>query len=313
MIFIVVVTAFLAYLNIGSSDIKGSVENMNTNNIDSLIDESEILSGGPGKDGIPSIDNPQFVSLAEANFLNDDDIGLGLVVDGDVRFYPYQILVWHEIVNDIIAGVPVAVTYCPLCRTGVVYNRRVDGEVLEFGVSGKLWQSNLLMYDRNSNTDAESLWSQVLGTAVVGPRSGQKLKIVRSDTVRFGDWKKEYPNTKILSKETGVLRAYGTDPYGSYYESEDVSFGANFSDGRLHPKEFVLGIEVKGEFKAYPLGELNVGVTVDSFAGSEILIEKSSIDEVVIKDKNTGEHVPHIGSFWFAWLAVHPTTELYKK
>ncbi|MEX0690078.1 MAG: DUF3179 domain-containing protein, partial [Candidatus Paceibacterota bacterium] len=213
-----------------------------TDGVKHSIPLDEILSGGPGKDGIPSIDNPKFIPISEADFLESSDPGLGLTVNGESRFYPYKILVWHEIVNDSIAGEPVLVTYCPLCATGIVFDRRIDGEVQEFGVSGRLWQSNLLMYNRAKNEDEESLWSQVLGEAVLGTHTSKKLSIVRSDIVRFGDWKKAHPNTLVLSKDTGAFRNYGGDPYGDYYTSESVSFGATFNDTRLHPKALVHGI-----------------------------------------------------------------------
>ncbi|QSH39116.1 DUF3179 domain-containing protein [Candidatus Kaiserbacteria bacterium] len=278
------------------------------------IPEDEILSGGPGKDGIPSIDEPKFISVEKATFLDDDDFGMG-IVHGDVaRFYPFQILVWHEIVNDVlpvngsVEELSVAVTYCPLCRTGVTYERRVDDEVVEFGVSGKLWKSNLLMYNRTNNEDNESLWSQVLGRAVTGVHTGKRLTIVPSDTVKFGDWKKQYPETQVLSKDTGAIRIYGRDPYGDYYTNRDVSFGATFSDARLHPKEYVLGVEHEGNFKAYVADSLPVGVTTDTFAGETITITKSEIGEVRMNIGDTP--FSYIGGFWFSWLAVHPETEL---
>jgi len=269
------------------------------------IPDSEILSGGPGKDGIPSIDEPKFIPVEEASFLEGDDFGLGLTVGDTARFYPYQVLVWHEIVNDTVAGVPLAVTYCPLCRTGVTYERKIEGEVVEFGVSGKLWKSNLLMYNRSK---PESLWSQVLGRAVKGPHTGTRLSIYPSDTVKFSDWKKAHPNTQVLSRDTGAFRAYGNDPYGDYYTNTDVSFGATFDDSRLHPKEFVLGVEHKGKFKAYVADTIAVGETSDEFAGETIAINKTPAGEVRMF---IGEQsLPYIGGFWFSWLAVHPNTEL---
>jgi len=267
----------------------------------------EILSGGPSKDGIPSIDDPKFVSASGANFLKADDVGLGLSLNGEERFYPYQILVWHEIVNDRVGDTPVLVTYCPLCATGIVFKREVEGVEQEFGVSGRLWKSNLLMYNRG---EEESLWSQVLGEAVVGEHTGQKLEIVRASTVRWGDWKKEHKGTKVLSKDTGALRVYGQDPYGDYYTSESVSFGATFSDTRLHPKAFVLGVELDGVFKAYDKEALVEGETKDTIAGKEVLITKNAIGEVAMSV--AGVELPYAGGFWFSWLAVHPETELYK-
>ncbi len=272
------------------------------------IPESEILSGGPAKDGIPSIDNPQFVSAKETTFITPDEFGIGLAVGNETKFYPFKILVWHEIVNDSIAGVPVAVTYCPLCRTGVVYKRTVEGREVEFGVSGKLWKSNLLMYNRG---EKESLWSQVLGEAVVGPYTGQKLEIVSSDTVTFGNWKKEHPNTLVLSEDTGVSRPYGRDPYGDYYTSEEVSFGAEFNDTRLHPKAYVVGIHIGDVYKAYPTDTLPTGETKDTVGGKDIIINKTNSGEIRITSNNN--EVKHIGGFWFSWLAVHPNTLLWEK
>lgn len=273
------------------------------------IPESEILSGGPGKDGIPSIDDPEFVSIKEADFLDDGDIGMGIVVGDDIRFYPFQVLVWHEIVNDTVGGIPLAVTYCPLCRTGVTYERRLNGETIEFGVSGLLWKSNLLMYNRTNDPEDESLWSQVLGRAVLGAHTGTRLAIYPSDTVLYGDWKEKYPDTKVLSRDTGHFRLYGTDPYGNYYTNRDVAFGASFKDERLHPKEYVLGVEHNGQFKAYVVDALPVGTTRDEFAGQTVTIEKSAAGEVrMFLGSNP---LPFIGGFWFSWVEVHPETELW--
>lgn len=293
----------------GSTGITVDTSNK-VNEVFEEIPDSEILSGGPGKDGIPSIENPKFVSVKKTSFLNDDDIGTALQVGDEARFYPFQILVWHEIVNDVVGGIPLAVTYCPLCFTGITFERTLDGKVTEFGVSGMLWKSNLVMYDRTANVDDESLWSQVLGRAIKGPRTGERLTIYPSDTIKFGEWSKAHPDGSVLSRDTGTFRLYGTDPYGGYYTNRDVSFGASFSDTRLHPKEFVLGIEIDGKFKAYVSDALPVGTTNDSFAGKTITIEKSEASEVSITAD--GKPLPHIGGFWFAWLEVHPATELYE-
>lgn len=282
-----------------------------TDGVKHSIPLDEILSGGPGKDGIPSIDAPSFISVKEADkFLEGSDPGIGLAVVGESRFYPYRILVWHEIVNDRVAGEPVLVTYCPLCATGIVFERIVDGMEEEFGVSGKLWQSNLLMYNRSGDAQDESLWSQVLGRAVVGAHTGKKLAIVPSDIVRWGEWKKVHPDTKALSTKTGAFRDYARDPYGDYYTSESVSFGANFRDTRLHPKALVVGIELLGAYKAYAVDALPEGETADTFAGKSVRITKDAAGRIEIRAD--GERVPHIPSFWFSWLAVHPETELFK-
>ena len=275
---------------------------------------NEILSGGPPKDGIPSIDDPKFISAKDAeDFLSDESVGLGVSLLGEYRFYPYQILVWHEIVNDTIGDTPVLVTYCPLCATGVVFDRRVNGVEQEFGVSGLLWQSNLLMYNRTGDPETESLWSQVLGEAVLGPETGDKLGILRSDTVRFNEWRDAHPDTKVLSRDTGTFRTYGIDPYGDYYTDRSVSFGATFNDDRLHPKAFVIGIEINGRFKAYAEEDLPVGTTRDTFAGEDISIEKNNMGQIDVFAGSDKQPIETIDGFWFSWLAVHPDTELYTK
>lgn len=284
-----------------------------TNGTKHSIPLEEILSGGPGKDGIPSIDAPAFWSKTEADdFLGSDDPGIGLTLAGESRFYPYRILVWHEIVNDTVGGKPVLVTYCPLCATGIVFERLVDGVPQEFGVSGRLWQSNLLMYNRAGTEKEESLWSQVLGEAVVGIHTGAKLTIVPSDITRWSDWKKAHPETTVLSTDTGASRNYGRDPYGDYYTSESVSFGATFRDTRLHPKALVHGIELKGKFKAYSDEALKAagGEIKDSFAGAAIRAIPTNGGGVRFEAE--GKPLPSIPGFWFSWIAVHPETELYQ-
>jgi hypothetical protein len=321
LIIIVVVAGFLFFRNANQFPIPMEEKNIKespsygkiiiTNGVKHSIPLDEILSGGPGKDGIPSIDDPKFISTKDADaYLTDTDVGLGLELNGIERFYPYQVLVWHEIVNDTIENERVLVTYCPLCATGIVFDPKVNGEAQEFGVSGNLWQSNLLMYNRTANEADESLWSQVLGEAVLGISTGEKLKILPADTVQYGAWKKAHPDTEVLSRETGAIRNYGRDPYGNYYTDESVSFGATFNDDRLHPKTFVLGIEIDGKFKAYRRESLKVGVTEDTFAGKNIKIEKD--ESGVVKISEGGEPISHIDGFWFSWLAVHPDTKLLK-
>lgn len=302
-ILLLIVIGLWAYKNLNQFPIV-------TDSVNHSIPLDEILSGGPPKDGIPSIDNPKFVSTTDADvFLEADSVGLGITYKDESRFYPYNILVWHEIVNDTFGGDPLLITYCPLCATGVVFDRRVNGTPEEFGVSGRLWQSNLLMYNRATNPNDESLWSQILGEAVLGEHTGDRLAIIPSDTVRYSDWKKAHPDTTVLSQETGANRDYGRDPYGNYYSDETVGFGATFNDDRLHPKAFVLGVEIDGQFKAYKKEALPKGTITDTFAGQEIQIETSDIGEVRMFIGN--DELPYIGGFWFSWLAVHPDTELF--
>ena len=280
-----------------------------TNGVKHSIPLDEIVSGGPGKDGIPSIDAPRFIDTRTADqWMNADDPGLGIEMNGAARFYPYRILVWHEIVNDTVKGTPILVTYCPLCRTGIVFDPVVNGVAMEFGVSGKLWQSNLLMYNRATNSANESYWSQVLGEAVKGPHTGIELDVLESDTMTYKNWKQTHPNTKVLSRKTGTRRDYSRDPYEGYYESERVMFG-KVTDNRLHPKTVVLGIEVDGSHKAYPVSALPVGTTHDTLEGTPVTITKTETGEIRIK--RDGETLSYIRGFWFSWVAAHPDSHLW--
>ena len=224
-----------------------------------IVPLDQIVSGGPPPDGIPSIDNPKFVNVQDAaNFLSDSDLVLGLNINSDIRAYPLVILVWHEIVNDKVGGIPVAVTYCPLCFTNQVFNSTVgNNQILKFGTSGKLYNSNLVMYDRTS----KSLWSQALGQGIVGKYAGQKLQRIPFDIAYWKDWKQLYPNSKVLSKNTGFSRPYGADPYGDYYTSDQLYFPVSNHDNRLGLKEKIIGLDNDGgagkeQYKAYKLQQI---------------------------------------------------------
>ena len=314
-----------------------------------IVPLNEIVSGGPPQDGIPSIDNPKFVSVSEADkFLQDADQVVGLNVNGDIRAYPLQILVWHEIVNDNVGGTPVAVTYCPLCFTNQVFNRTVDGQTVEFGTSGKLYNSNLVMYDRNSN----SLWSQALGQAIVGKQAGLKLDRIPFDVAFWREWKQLYPDTNVLSRDTGSNRPYGADPYGSYYSNNDLFFPVSNKDDRLELKEIIVGLENGGQFKAYKLQQIQDTRVINDRIGDKSLalfslypfmvrVFDSTLDgqklefqynknSSKITDKQTGSEwnfdgigtagpmkgkhllrLPYDEGFWFEWVAFHPKTALY--
>ncbi|MBI2057565.1 MAG: DUF3179 domain-containing protein [Candidatus Yanofskybacteria bacterium] len=271
-----------------------------------------ILGGGPPKDGIPSIDRPKFIPISEASKqLSDTEPGLALEIGNVNRFYPFQILVWHEIVNDTIGGKRVLVTYCPLCLSGIVFNPVVAGEQVEFGTSGKLWNSNLVMYDRKT----DSLWSQILGEAIVGKMTGTRLEVLPSDQIRFGDWRKLHPNGEVLSRDTGATRFYGQDPYGDYYTTSGTFFPVDKKDSRLSEKEFILGIVVNGKAKAYwPPAIKKAGRVEDIFQGKTIVAQyEKDIDAVrLFEKKSDGELLRINPAFWFSWAATHPNTELLK-
>lgn len=273
-----------------------------------LIHPDKLRSGGPPKDGIPSIDKPKYVNLSGVDWIKDTELVLAIKYKGVKRVYPLQILVWHEIVNDKIAGDSVLITYCPLCGSGIAYERKINGKEVEFGTTGKLYNSNLVMYDRATDT----YWTQIDGLAIIGPLTGSKLKPISIDTVVWRDWKKQHPDSQVLSKETGYSRQYGTDPYGSYYEDSFLFFPVNATDNRVHPKTVIFGVEVNGTYKAYRENDLKNKTTItDTVGGVKIQLHRDSAGTVTIKETKTGKEIVKERDFWFAWYAFHPSTELY--
>ena len=244
---------------------------LKTNQAKSLVPLHEIISGGPPPDGIPPIDRPSFVASNEADrWLKPKEPVLSVVVSGDARAYPLQILIWHEIVNDVVGGTPVAATYCPLCNSGIVFDRRFEGRLLDFGTSGKLYKSDLVMYDRQTH----SLWAQMEGRAIVGDLAGAKLSVLPANTLAYGDWREVFPRGKVLSRETGVSRRYGLNPYEGYDErnrSPFLFFGQ--LDRRLAPKERVVGITLGAGARAYPFSPLTMRkVIADALDGRPLVI-----------------------------------------
>ncbi|MFB5600003.1 MAG: DUF3179 domain-containing protein [Nitrososphaeraceae archaeon] len=241
----------------------------------------KIVSGGPPQDGIPSIDNPKFQSVDEADkILEDSELVVGLDINGDIRAYPLQILVWHEIVNDVVGGKPVAVTYCPLCFTNQVFNRTLsDGSTVEFGTSGKLYNSNLVIYDRKSN----SLWSQALAEGIVGEYSGVELERIPFDVAYWKEWKKLYPESKVLSRDTGSVRPYGADPYGDYYTNDLILFPVANDDKRLGLKEIIIGLENENQYKAYRLQDIEAKKAINDVIGQNTKIALVSLEPFMVR------------------------------
>ena len=203
---------------------------------------SEFRSGGPGRDGIPPIDKPRTVSQQEADdFLDDREPVLVVEQGRAVRAYPIQILIWHEIVNDELGGRPIAVTYCPLCNSSVVFDRRVDSRVLTFGTTGNLRKSDLVMWDRQT----QSWWQQLSAEAVVGELSGERLDVLASQTLSWADFRRSFPAGDVLSRDTGFERDYGANPYAGYDERDSQPFLFDGqTDDRLAAKEHVIAIFV---------------------------------------------------------------------
>jgi hypothetical protein len=299
----------------------------------------EITWGGVLVDGITSLDNPKMIAANDANYLLDDDLVFGVEINGDIRAYPLRIMGWHEMFNDTIGGVPVALAYCTLCGAGILFETQVEGRdtPLVFGSSGLLYRSNKLMFDR----ETKSLWNQFTGEPVVGPlvQTDIKLKIRPNTITTWADWKAKHPNTKVLSLETGYARNYGSGvTYQAYFASPDLMFPAVVGDEKLvKRKDYIFGIRDVGAAKAWPIkafvsqpvindrvGLKNVVLIGDAntrtvrayerdqgetFAQSEqgVLISKTSDwvlneDFLVSKDgKNKRSRVPGHVAFWFAW------------
>lgn len=276
----------------------------------SLIPVHEIKDGGPPRDGIPSIDKPKFLNTLKTNLKNSDRV-LGVQLNGVAKAYPVNILNYHEIVNDSFGDDPVVVTYCPLCGSGIVFDALVSGKAKTFGVSGLLYNSDMLLYDR----ETESLWPQLKYQAISGPLVGEKLELINTSNTSWKAWKDKYPNTLVLSEDTGFKRDYTLDPYPGYDRSSDIYFSVSDQDDRYHPKETVIGIEIKGKFKAYPFSELEKSgkeEIQDIFEGKNLRIiydaDAKSAEILDIK----GNPIPAVTNFWFAWFAFNPDTEVFK-
>jgi len=275
-----------------------------------LIPVEEIHSGGPAKDGIPAIDHPKFVTAKDADFLQPSDRILGLNLHNTAKAYPIKILNWHEIVNDRFNKQPVVITYCPLCGSGIAYSGLINGKPHDFGVSGLLYNSDVLLYDRQT----ESLWSQLKNQAISGPMKGKQLQPLVLSHTTWQDWKTQHPNTLVLDKKTGYQRDYDNNPYAGYKNSRQIYFPVKQTDERFHPKEQVLGLSINGKTRAYPFTELAKlsGELTDDLGGQSIVVKYDHQHQTGrIIDSQTRKEIPSQITFWFAWYAFHPETEVF--
>jgi Protein of unknown function (DUF3179) len=285
----------------------------------------EFSSGGPGKDGIPAIDAPRFVAASEADFLEAREPVVQLELNGDARAYPLQILIWHEIVNDTVGGMPVTVTFCPLCNTTIVFDRRLDGRVLDFGTTGNLRNSDLVMYDRQT----QSWWQQFGGEAVVGELTEKKLRQLPASIVAWEDFRRAHPEGRVLSRDTGFSRSYGENPYSGYDSVDTPPFFPveNLDDDRLPPKERVVFIERGGEQVVVPFSALTEAKTIEVEVGGEelevtwrpgtrsaldsgVIASARDVGTALVRSRETGELVVFDLPFWFAVAAFAPDAEI---
>ena len=276
---------------------------------DALVPAREILNGGPGRDGIPSLDYPAFVSANNAKFLDANDRVLGLELNGVARAYPIRILNYHEIVNDAFGGNAVVVTYCPLCGSGIAFNATIDRTRLEFGVSGLLYNSDVLLYDRQTG----SLWSQIKQSAITGTMKGTRLDAFPMAHTTWRDWLARFPDTEVLSDKTGFRRNYKVSPYPNYARDRALYFPVAEENSRYRRKSLVMGLEIDGHFQAYPFSELNKSPNefVDEFQGQTFEVHYDKKNKTARIVGENGDEWPTLISFWFAWYAFHPDTGIY--
>ena len=277
-----------------------------------ILPRAEILHGGPPRDGIPAISNPKMIPANQAEYIDAGHRVVGIKLHGEARAYPIGILNWHEIVNDTIAGQRFAVTFCPLCGTAVAFDATIDGTATDFGVSGLLYNSDVLLYDRTT----ESLWSQILGQAIAGERVGMKLEVLPISHTTWQDWKQKNPKTLVMSNETGFSRNYSRNPYAGYEQSRHTYFAVNNKAPEdYHPKEVVFGLEVDGVYRAYPFVELEQQGKPrfsDTINGQTYDFNWDQQNRSLTVTNADGVEVAGIQGFWFAWFAFHPHTEVFK-
>jgi len=265
-----------------------------------VVDPQDIVSGGPPPDGIPPIDDPVFAPIAEVDFIAGDDEAVVVVeINGEAKAYPVQILIWHEIVNDEVGGVPVTVTYCPLCNSALVFERQLGNRLLDFGTSGSLYQSALVMYDRQT----ESLWAHFTGQGLVGHYAGAQLELVPAQTLGYGSFVEAFPDAVVLTPDTGVARPYGDNPYVGYDDASTNPISGFISQpisGELAAKDRVVGIIHGDETFAVRLEELDAAgvVAIDEGDPPIAVLHRAGLNSALeSSDIAGGRDVGQTGAF----------------
>ena len=276
---------------------------------DTLVDKKEILAGGPVKDGIPALNYPKFISAESVQFLSQTDRVLGMDINGVTKAYPIKIMDHHEIVNDKFGSNAVLISYCPLCGTGMAFDANIDGNTTEFGVSGLLFNSDVLLYDRQTN----SLWSQIMSKAISGKFKGKMLKQLNLEHTTWINWKNKHPDTLVLSTKTGHSRNYQLSPYRGYETDKALYFPVQNLDKRYHPKERVLGVKIANKTNVYPFSELakGHGLLVDTINGTNYTIKFNKKNQTASIFDSKGKELPSTISYWFAWMAFYPDSLVY--
>jgi hypothetical protein len=303
--------------------------------VPSLVPPEEIVAAGLPKDGLPALTTPPLLDAAGVDSLNHAERGkylvagdrvIGLALGGSARAYPLRVLAWHEITDDTLGGRPVAITYSPLCDACAAFGREVGGQVREFRVSGLLHDSNLLMYDRQSDPGQESLWNQLQARAVTGPAAaaGLELEVLPIAVVTWRTWRAWHPETTVPLPAVAMRESYKRSPYGSYYGSDLLRFPvAPLPPDRERPlKSRVIAVRTdRDSWRVYPLAETSAAAGAAESDGLPIrlagdgtlplrILAREDPAEVAVFDERRQELRPIIASFWFAWYATHPGTEL---
>lgn len=291
-----------------------------TNFSKSSIDFSEVISGGPPKDGIPAIDDPKFEPASQMAHIGAQEPVIMLSMNGEAKAYPLRILMWHEIANDVIGDVPVTITYCPLCNAAVVFERRVNGRVLDFGVSGKLRHSDMIMYDRQS----ESWWQQFVGRSIVGEMTGVALKRLPARVIPFSAFKSRFPDGKVLIAPSPNTRRYGENPYVTYDSAANPFLYRGRYDGPGQPLSYVVAVGKD----AWLLDDLRKAGVIEhgdvrirwhegmnSALDSRDMTKGRDIGFVSVQRKtaNGYEDYPYDTTFAFAFKAFHPDGMIHDK
>jgi hypothetical protein len=278
---------------------------------DALVPVDQILWGGVRRDGIPSIDKPKFLAAAEAKSISKSDRILGVYRNGIAKAYPIRILEKHEVVNDYFGKDAVVVSYCPLCFSGMSFLVSSDELTFTFGVSGLLYNSDVLLYDHQSG----SLWSQIMMQSVSGPLKGTTILPIATSHTSWREWRSRHPNTLLLSSDTGFAISYRDRPYQEYKGNGRLMFPVANKSGLYAKKERTLGITLGDTYKAYPFKELRKNgqsTFQDTVGGTPLSIEwnrKESFARAMTAD---GEEIPTVIVYWFAWYAFHPGTDVFQ-
>lgn len=287
-----------------------NTEIQETGNVKHTITLDHLAQSGVEKDGIPAIDDPSYepVFLAD-QYLRDEGLGIVLEIDGEYRFYPYQILVWHKVVNDTFRGRSFAVTYSPLSRTGLVFETDI-----KFGVSEFLYDNNVLLYDR----ETDSLWSQIVGKAVSGDRTGDTLEMFPSTTMKWKTFRDTYRSGEVLSRDTGAARDYTRNPYTGYSNNNSILFPLSHTDDRLLAKQIVYGFVKGNAAETFPEKILRLEKEVSTVVGDQaiVVIYDEELDSVKafkadIDGEATAEKLALVPAYWFAFVAAYPHTSYF--